>query len=140
MNTDGPCPRGAHSLETEVRHSTQSAAVTPASAASAESQTQVLWVTERHGAASGQKLGQGYKEDAGWAFAGEAIWEKGHLKQNKEVHAEAGAHRELRKCVWAATSVRGRAVPSGAVTRGHEGDGTDTTLRSAELGALVVRH
>lgn len=79
MNTDGPCPRGAHSLEREVRHGTQSAAVTPAGAASAESQTQVLWVTERHGVASGEKHGQGYKGDAGGAFEGEATWEKGHL-------------------------------------------------------------
>lgn len=42
-----PCPRGAHSLEKEVRQSTQSAAVTPARVASAESKTQVLWGSER---------------------------------------------------------------------------------------------
>lgn len=80
MNIDGPCPRGAHSLEREVRHSTQSAAMIPASAAGAKSETQALWVTECHRVVSGQKHRQGHKEKAGdWVIEGEAIWEKGHL-------------------------------------------------------------
>lgn len=56
------------------------------------------------------------------------------------MHAEAGAHRELRKGVWAAVSVWGKSVRSGAVTHGHEVDGTGKILGRAEPGALVVRH
>lgn len=49
-------PRGAHSLEREVRQSTRSAAVTPTSVASAGSKTQCCGVTEHQEAASGQQL------------------------------------------------------------------------------------
>ena len=73
------------------------------------------------------------------SLRGKPFGRKGISSSEKEVHTEAGAHRELRKRVWAAVSIWGRAIQSG---QSHVAMRTARILRSgrAELGALAKRH
>lgn len=75
----------------------------------------------------------------GRRLRGKPFGRKGISSREKEVHTEAGAHRKLRKHVWAAVSFWGRAIQSG---QSHVATRTARILRSgrAELGALAKRH
>lgn len=66
VNTDGPCPRGAHSLKREVRRGTRSAAVTPARAAGARGETRSAVVSRNtRGRSCAAALGRGAEDSAG---------------------------------------------------------------------------
>lgn len=86
VNTDGPCPQGAHSLEREVRHRTRQAAVTPARQVP-KARHGAAGVTEHHGVASGPKQWARYQVDTGLGLGGGSHLGEGVLR------AAGGARR-----------------------------------------------
>lgn len=82
-----PCPRGAHSLEREVRQSTQSAAATPTRAASAESKTSAVGSQDTMRLLLLRSFRQGYRGPRAGPLRGKPSGRKG-IFSREEIHSE----------------------------------------------------